>query len=168
MFLCLFPYTRPKTICQFAQMSEDFGMRDGVTGGAVSFSDVWKQMTAFATEHIGVMVALFIVLVILVIALFFGWVGTYYTKTGEGMSCSTPGNQSPMCAQIRDGAGESLTNSALLQGYGADPRAFCRTAGADSADPQDYLRQSLEKDESLTMLSPQDAIDRNLMIAMRH
>lgn len=135
----------------------------GTTGGVKSMDEMWGSVTKFIAEHPKVIVAIIIILVILVIALFFSWV-----SGRENLSCSTPGNQSPLCGQIREGPGESLTNSALMLGYGADPKAFCRTAGKDSADPQDYLRHAVEGEESLSGLSPQDAMDRNLMIAMQH
>lgn len=96
-----------------------------------------------------VIVAIMIVMVILVIAFFFGWIGTATSKKeGEqnAMGSCLEGNSAAMCKQTR----ETLGNNALAFGYGADPNAFCKNAGQPTNDPWDYMRAEAAKAEALT------------------
>lgn len=143
-------------------MDTDFKSMSG--GG---FSDFMRSAQAFVDSHFGWFFALMIILIILVIALFGGWIGAATKKEGL-RSCNTPGYQSQLCVQGRDGPGESLTNSALVQGYGADPVKFCATAGEPTSDPTDYLRATVSSEEALMTMSPTDQLDQTLGIAMQH
>jgi hypothetical protein len=146
-------------------MDTDFG---NVAGGG--FDEVKQFTQTFITSHwMGVAIA-FLILCVLVIAFFFGWIGTAAVKNKETFVSCAVGNQSALCRQGRDGPGESLENSALASGYAADPTAFCTGAGEPTDDPWGYLQTTLTGTggEELTQFDAAAAMDRNLMIANQH
>jgi hypothetical protein len=146
----------------------DFGERattGGVFGGGLNIA--WGDIGAFYLDHPMAITIAIIVLVILVFSMFFGWIGTA-TARKEGLRSCMLGNKSALCRQGRDGPGEGLTNSALAQGYGADPNAFCAGAGESTTDPWDYMRDSVASENFSRYASPTDQFDQNAMIAMQH
>jgi hypothetical protein len=98
-----------------------------------------KGKIAWMREWWFTMILIIVVLLIFIFALFMG----YVSMKSESMTCME-GNQSALCSQGRDGAGEGLTNSALAQGFGADPNAFCQGAGEPTNDAWDFLNTSAQ------------------------
>ena len=147
-------------------MENDFGASvAGGDGTMDKIRGIFQPM--FANYWLATLIVI-VILILCVIAFFFGWIGTAVVKNKEGLKTCMEGNQSPLCRQGRDGPGESLTNSALAQGFGADANAFCKGAGDATTDPWDYLRTSAAGEDFSAYASPTDQFDQNAMIAMQH
>ena len=151
-------------------METDFGA--SVAGGADMgmMANVEHLFQPMIANHWLAVLIVIVILILCVIAFFFGWIGTAVVKNKEGLKTCMEGNQSPLCRQGRDGPGESLTNAALAQGFGADANAFCKGAGDATTDPWDYLRTTVAAsgEEFSAYASPADQFDQNAMIAMQH
>lgn len=140
-------------------MESDFGAQ--VAGGEFKPMDFLDKFTFFGLVQWqwGVIIVM-VILIVLVIAFFFGWIGTAVVKNKEGLKDSDSscliGNSAAKCKQIRDGPGENLTNSALALGFGADPNAFCKSAGDDTTDPWDFVRKAVEEKETIAEYANRD------------
>lgn len=141
--------------------------KDFVLGGGVmdTIRAPFESLAQIISAHAFIALVVIIALILTVVALFFGWIGTAVAKK-EGMRSCMMGSSTPLCKQTR----ESLTSSALAQGMDADPTSFCKSAGASTDDPYDYLRGAVgESTESLTPYATMsDRMDQNLAIAMQH
>jgi hypothetical protein len=131
--------------------------------GGFSFNEFGTRSIApfFSTHWMAVCFAI-VILVVLVIAFFFGYIGTSAKKV-EGMSVLTK--------IVRDGPGESLTAGTLETGYAADSTAFCAGAGEATNDPYDYLRATVN-DTTAEGFAPfpgyQTRLDQALAQAAQH
>jgi len=111
-------------------------------------------------NHPTIVLIMMVILVILVIAMYFG-----LFSSEEPLRTCMSGSASQLCKQSRDGVGESLTSSAIAQGYDADASAFCSGAGQPTNDPRDYLLHASKESE---LFSVADQFDKNLVIGMQH
>lgn len=130
--------------------------------GGFSVSDVGRTLAPFYSNHwLAVSIAI-VIMIVLIIAFFFGWIGASSVKKQEKVSVLTK--------IVRDGAGESLASGALETGYSADPTTFCASAGEPTNDPHSYMLDQLN--ESVEGFRPypgyQTQLDGVLARAMQH
>ena len=152
-------------------METDFGAN--VAGGAFGDNPTEFFKTYFSWFGLSwgwVVIAIMIVLIILVIAMMFGWIGTAAAKkegadvTYDPAPAWSSSSGTSVVAKQRDGR-EALTSSALAQGYYADANKFCKGAGEDTTDPWEFMREGAAAKENLADFARPVEVDDQKMIA---
>lgn len=147
-------------------METDFGAN--VAGGAFDA----KFFESYLGPYWVWIIAVMVVLVILVFAMMFGWIGTAAAKK-EGADVaydpapawSSSSGTSVVAKQW--GGREALTNNALAQGFYADSGKFCQGAGEPTTDPWEFMREDVAKEGLADYAHPVEVDDQKMVAAMQ-